>query len=138
MTALAAGKNRIPERFRDLELPLAVGEVAYKGGAAFIASGKFETADVRAGGFFAGNFNRSVDATAVSKKASIDVGREVIAWWYSNATAADAGDATTVGKLVYWMDDNTVSPVTTGRTLAGRCWGFDAATNRLLVERLST
>jgi hypothetical protein len=135
MSALIRGINRGYERFRTLELTLPSGKV-YKHGAARIVNGEFVDGTAVANGFYAGIFQRDYDATSAPVRASVDIGEEVICRLWSNATASDACSAATIGDLVFFTDNNTVSPVQTNRTLAGRCWGFDATTNRVLVQRI--
>jgi len=137
MTALSAGRNRPPRTMRKLEIALTSGEVAYKSGAAFLVDGKAVVATATEGAFFAGIFAGDYDASDGDVRCAIDLLGEIVIWPFANATGDDACSATTVGKLVYFTDDNTVSPVSTGRSLAGRCWRFDSSTGRVWIEKLN-
>lgn len=58
--------------------------------------------------------------------------REVIAFWFANATAGAALTSANVGQLCYVLDDQTVTNSATGNSVAGRVWNVNST--GVLVE----
>lgn len=138
MTALAAERARSIEKFTYRQFTLASGNKGWKGGIAAgdLSTGKVEPGHDETDLFVLGVFDETVDAAAADKLVNVNLGREVVAEWLANGTAGDAVAAADVFNLCYVMDDQTVSKVATGRSVAGRIWAVDSVRG-VLVERLS-
>jgi len=136
MTAQVRDQDRPFKFFRDITLVLAVGTIAFKGARACLnGAGKVVPASSAPNQQAIGTFIRGVNATAADKPVSVDLGREVRAEWWPNATAGDAVLAADVGKLCYHLDDNTVTITAANRSIAGRVWEVHP-TKGVLVEKL--
>lgn len=139
MTALAKDTVRPFRVFREVDLTLASGSIAYKNGRAALnpTTGKVVPASSSPTLLMLGRFMRKVDASAADKAVPVDLEREVRAEWYANHSGGDAVAATDIGRLCYVLDDNTVTITPTNRPIAGRVWEVDA-TKGVLVEKLDT
>jgi len=137
MTALAAERLMITERWTYKQFPLAVGNKAWKGGKAVLdlSTAKCEPGHEETDLFDIGTFDETVDATAAEKLVNVNLGKEIEVQWWANAGGGDAVVATDVGSLVYILDDQTVTRTATAHSVAGRCWAVDA-TKGVAVERL--
>jgi hypothetical protein len=107
---------------------LPITKVAYKGALAAlrIGVGTIVPATGASDELVVGRFARYVDATSAAKSVDVDLFREVKIHWMANGTVAVA--ATDIGSLCYVDDDQTVSmsPKSTGASLAGRVWAYSA------------
>ena len=128
MTALA--NKRVPSRetWKFKQFTLAVGNIAYPNGIATLdlSTGKVEPGHAETDLFVIGHFadQQIVDATSAEKLVNIDLGREVNVDWFGNDASSIA--ATDLGSLCYVKDDQTVTLVPTGASIAGRIWGVDS------------
>lgn len=68
-----------------------------------------------------------------STRVAIRLPKEVIAFWYVNATAGAALLDSDFGSVCYLLDDQTVTNSATGNSIAGRVWAVDAVKG-VLVE----
>ncbi len=124
MTALSADTNRDSTAIDVITATLASGFVAYKGGEAAInlATGKLQPVQAAGvGQLVIGHFLRKVDASGGDK-----VGCQVRLpnpIWCQRFAISGTVDATDLGKVLCFVDDNTVARSTAGATLAGRYWG---------------
>ncbi|MDX6479500.1 MAG: hypothetical protein QOG85_10 [Gaiellaceae bacterium] len=133
---------RKEETFKLVELTLASGTKGFHNGrACFRSDGKVVPATSAPGlhpiGVFKTNPKECIDATSADKTVTVDLETEKQGEWWANATAADAVTASDVGKVVYMLDDQTVTITPTGRSSAGRAWRI-SATKGVLVEKLNT
>ena len=139
MTALAAEKARLTERWTHKTFTLASGYKAYKGAAAVLIlagsdAGKVIPArtnlvlDVLA----IGSFAETIDATSAAKTVNVNLVCERYLEWFANS-GTNAAAATDVGAMAYFEDDQTVGISSQAYPLAGRIWGYDA-TKGVLVE----
>lgn len=138
MTARTKDSGRSFKAFRFIDLTLLAGSIAFKDARAVLnGAGKVIPASSSPVQQAIGHFTRKVDAYTVSadKTVSVDLGREVLAYWYANHTAGDAVLSTDVGRLCYHLDDDTVTITPTNRSVAGRIWAV-SATKGVLVEPL--
>lgn len=141
MAALANKRARKEETFKLVELTLASGTKAFHNARiCFRSDGKVVPATSVAGlipiGVALSNPADSVDATAGDKTVTVDLEKERQGEWWANATAADAVLATDMGKVVYMLDDQTVTITPTGRSPVGRAWRL-STTKGVLVETLA-
>ena len=134
MTALAANRMLSRERWTRRNFPLAVGNVAFKGGIACIdlSTGKCEPGHAETDLLTIGVFAEAMDATSAEKQVDVDLGREIEVIWYANGSSIAATD---VGSLCYLADDQTVTTVPTGASVAGRIWAVET-TRGVAVEKL--
>lgn len=137
MAAKTKDRARPFKLFTTIDLTLLSGTIAYKGAAAvFNGAGKVIPATSsplqQAIGVF---HSQKVDASAADKTVGVDLGREVRGDWFTNHTAGDAVLTTDVGKLCYFLDDDTVTITPTNRSIAGRVWAVDSSKG-VLVEKL--
>lgn len=127
MAALTADKARRQETWKHKSFTLASGTKAFKGARACLNStGKVVPATATTALLSIGVFDETVDAAAADKLVSVDLEKEVILERFVNGTAGDACAATDVGKLCYLLDDQTVSILPSGKSLAGRIWDVSA------------
>jgi hypothetical protein len=141
MTALAKAKIRKTETWKLKSFTLPIAYVAYQGGVAALETtagatqGKVIPGATSTTLFVIGTFAETVDATSASKSVIVDLGREIEVEWYANSAATDDVKVTDIGQLCYIVDDQTVMITSSGKSVAGRVWGFDA-TKGVAVERL--
>lgn len=132
MTAQSAARAQTERRWKYKQFTLKSGSVAWQGGGAMLelATAKVvpcaTPAATTTGYFFLGNFAESVDATSADKIVNIDLVEEVVTKRYVNATSTDAVGATDIGKIVYFLDDQTVTITRSNRVVAGRVWDIDS------------
>ena len=141
MTALSQSRARRFETWKYKTFTLASGNVAYKHGAAFFnpATGKVQVATSSVGTIglvFLGLFAEDKDATSADKTVTIVFTEEKILERFVNGTSTHAIASTDVGKDAYFLDDQTLTILSAGRTLAGRIWDVDS-TNGVAIERRS-
>jgi hypothetical protein len=138
MSALTTKRIGRSFKFRLVELTLTGAKGYHNGRACFNGSGKVVPASSVTGltsiGKFETNPHESVDATSADKTVTVDLEDERDGEWFANATNTDAVAATDIGKIAYWLDDQTVTITAAGRSPAGRIWGYDATKNLVLVE----
>lgn len=127
MTALADQRMGYTELWRYQLFTLLSGKIAYKNGIAAIrlGTGKVIPGTTEANLYTLGKFAENVDASLADKPVNVDLGRDVPIDWYANSLAGSAVLATDLGALCYLVDDQTVSVVPGGGSVAGRVWGVD-------------
>jgi hypothetical protein len=138
MTVLAANSTPFEANWKYKTFTLTSGQgIAYQGAAicyrpstskCVLAQNAVET-DI-----FMGFSVDKYDATSADVTINVDLIDELRLHWVTNGTSSDAVQATDVGKHCYWLDDQTVSILPTGHTLAGRIWAVDA-TKGVLVQK---
>lgn len=128
MTALARSRAVDEKKISYLQYTLASGLKAWQGGAAGLtpSTGKVGPMTSATGLIFLGFFAESVDATSGDLPVNINLIDEFTIIWWVNGTSTDAVAATDVGRDCYFLDDQTVSILPTGKSLAGRIEYFDA------------
>lgn len=128
MTAVAADVARPESTWRFKKYTLKSGKIAFKGAAACleVSSGKVVPASATTGLVWLGTFVENVDASAADKLVNVDLIEEIEIRWFVNGTSTDAVAATDVGKDCYFLDDQTVSILRTGKSLAGKIVAFDS------------
>jgi hypothetical protein len=111
------------------EFPMAATTV-YSGGAAVIDTATGFVTKAQAGTTFRtiGRFaqTKTNAGAAGSTKVNVRLAKEVMLEWFANGTDADAIVAADITKPCYWLDDQTVSIVSTGHSLAGLIYDVDA------------
>lgn len=118
MTALAKSKANKQIVASGMDFAVAANVKGYKGGLAVLASGYVKPAVVATGLFVLGRFEEDFDNTggsAAAIKAPVEFGKErrffrLIGDPDNPFTQAD------VGTRPYILDDQTVTPVSTGKT----------------------
>jgi hypothetical protein len=138
MTAMTAARPATESTWKYKRFTLKSGTKAFLNGAACLelATGKVVPA-VSTGGtglVYLGLFAETVDATAADQLVNVDLVSEVRLKLFVNATAGDAVLATDVGKIAYFLDDQTVTITRDGRAVAGRIWEVTSAGVR--IEKL--
>lgn len=134
MTAAVESRTAREAKWKHRTFTLLSGTKAFARCAAFLtATGKVVPAQNAAAVLYIGLFDEDVDATAADAPVGVDLLEEVTLLRFVNATAGDAIAATDVGKLCYFLDDQTVQITPTPR-LAGRVWEVSAA--GVMVEKL--
>ena len=70
----------------------------------------------------------------------VNLFREVVAYWFVNATAGDAVAAANKGSLCYGLDDQTAASndATNTRSVLGRVWDVDTVKGVLVEPRDTT
>jgi hypothetical protein len=143
MTAIATDRGRSPreERWNYKRFTGASGNVFYPGAAVGLdlSTQKLEPMHAEADLFFLGHVadDFKVDATSAEKQVNVRLLREVVGFRYVNATAGDAVLAADVGKLCFFLDDQTVTITAAGKRVAGRVWDV-SSTYGVLVEKLES
>jgi hypothetical protein len=140
MTALAAEKTRKREVWKYKQFTLASGTKAYKGGLACIDKSSATSTKVVPGTpsstlVAIGVFRETVDATSAAALVDVDLLTEIEIEWWANGTSTDAVAATDIGKDAYVLDDQTVSILSGGHSLAGRIWAYDSVKNLVAVQK---
>jgi hypothetical protein len=134
MSVLTAERRVREENWKRKGFTLLSGTKAFQGGAAFLtAAGKVVPAQNAAAVLYLGLFTETVDATAADKPVQVELTEEVVLFAYVNASGGDAVAATDIGKVCYFLDDQTVQITPTAK-VAGRAW--KVADGLVLVERL--
>lgn len=137
MTALAAQRARSSHSRKHFTFTLKSGTKAYKGAAICLelATAKVIPATAGEGLIYVGQADDNVDATSADQELSVDLIAELWGSYFVNATAGDAVAATDVGKLCYFLDDQTVTISAYGRPVAGVVLGV-STTKGVLVQKL--
>jgi hypothetical protein len=137
VTAQSTERARSVEKFTYRVFTLATGNKAWKHARIGIdlSTGKLEPMHAESDLLDIGVADETVDATSADKDLNVNLEREVIAQWMANGTAGDAVASTDVGKICYALDDQTVSILPIGKSIAGRVWAV-SSTRGVLVERL--
>lgn len=133
--ALTAQRMRMQKTIKTWRFPLGV-DIGYKGGMAVFASGYAYPATKTTGLSVAGIFTETVDnsgGSAGDKKIEIEFPKELNCEWIANGTSGDAVAITDIGKLVYALDDQTVSIVATGASAVGYVLDVDTAKGVLVA-----
>lgn len=137
MAALAKARARRQETWKHKVFVLIAGTKAFKGGACVLRTdGKVQPATSSLGNKSLGVFDDEVDAAAGDKNVAVDLIDELRLEWYSNDVGGGAVLATDVGKVVYFLDDQTVTITPTGRSIAGIVWSVDTL-NGVAVQKLA-
>lgn len=127
--ALIASLPRMFDSRQYFEFPMAATTV-YQGGAAVVDTATGFVTKAQAGTTYRtiGRFaeTKTNAGAAGSVKVNVRLAKEVMVEWFANGTDADAIAATDLLKPCYWLDDQTVSIVSTGHSLAGLVYGVDA------------
>jgi hypothetical protein len=139
MTALTAQRARNFDTRKHQTFTLKSGTKAYKGAAICLelATAKVVPASSAVGLVYLGIADDTVDATGGDQELSVDLIAEFVGSWFVNATGGDAIAATDVGKICYFLDDQTVTISALGRPVAGRVLKVSTAKG-VLVQRLET
>jgi hypothetical protein len=126
MTALINERQSSYEAWQSHLFTLASGHKAWKNGLAAIdlGTGKVVPGATAPGLLLIGKFSETVDATAGDQLINVRLAREVEIEWLNNDAASVA--ATDLGSLCYVKDDQSVTLVATGASVAGRIWGVEA------------
>lgn len=127
MTALAKARPITEARWKYKQFTLASGHIGYQGGAAVLdkTSGKVVPGALGTTFQYLGLFAETVDATAGDALINVNLIDEIALIWFANGTSSDAVAATNVGSDCYFLDDNTVSILATGKSVAGRVMAVD-------------
>lgn len=127
MTALAANKALSREVWNDRTFTLASGQLVYQGALVAIkaATGTVVEATGASDEQVIGTAMEKVDATSAAKSISVRLEREVNILYLANGSSIASTD---MGALCYVADDQTVSlsPTSSGASVAGRVWGVDS------------
>jgi hypothetical protein len=139
MTALSAQRSRSFGTRKHYFFTLKSGTKAWKGAAICLelSSGKVIPAVTGVGLVYLGLADDTVDATLADAELSIDLITELNATFFVNATAGDAVAAGDVGKVCYFLDDQTVTISAYGRAVAGRVLSVSTSKG-VLVQRLDS
>lgn len=138
MTALAQDRTSGENNYRFRQYTLKAGTIAYQHGAAFLdpKTNIVEPVTTKPGMIYLGLFAEKVDATAAAALVNVDMIDEVKTHRFAN-DVTNAIAATDVGQIAYFVDDQTVSIVGAGRSVAGRIWDVHA-TKGVAIEKLSS
>lgn len=136
MTALIRKRAQREDVWKYREFTLTSGTRAFQGGSACVAvgTGKVIPASPGPGRLFIGVFAEDCDATAGDKLVNIDLVSEIPMRRWVNDTAVPV-TALDIGKLAYFIDDQTVS--LSGAVLAGRIWDVHP-TKGVAIEKLDS
>lgn len=120
------------------ELPVKADEIIYQGaGVCVDSSGRVVNASEATGLVTLGVYRNSevgtVDATGDADGDEVINGIEMGTYEFFNAADADAITLADVRKTCYWVDNQTVSDVSTGRSAAGQIYDYNAVTNMVSV-----
>jgi hypothetical protein len=132
MTALATKRLVRPVSYKQLELTLKSGEVAFQGGMACVdtADGKCYPGQAGTTLIPIGYFVENADATLGDVTCTVRLFREVIAFWWANSGNVNAND---IMQECYIADDQTVTMTSSGNSKAGRIVAVSTAKG-VLVE----
>lgn len=127
MTALSQERMRARERWTYYDFTLASGNKAYKNALAAIdlSTGKCEPGHAETDLFVIGYFDQTVDATSAEKSVRVNLVEEIEVEWLANSVSDPIAD-TDLCSLCYVEDDQTVSALATGHSIAGRVWAVDS------------
>lgn len=139
MTALAQSRRLREERWTYKKFPLAAVAAYYAGAAVFDTSTGYVTkasasTTLKAIGTFAEDVDNSGGA-AGDLSVNVKLAGEVITYRFANGTGGDEIVTADVGKPCYFLDDQTVTIVPTGHSVAGIVWDVDA-TKGVAVQML--
>jgi len=127
--ALTASLPRTYTTRQYFEFPMAAVSV-YKGGAAVIDTATGFVTKAQAGTTFRtiGRFaqDKTNSGAAGSTKVNVRLAQEVKLEWFANGTDADAIVVADITKPCYWLDDQTVSIVSTAHSMAGLIYDVDS------------
>lgn len=139
MTALAQERMSRVEKWKYRQFTLASGNKGWKHGIAVgdASTGKVEPGHAETDLLNIGRFAETIDAAAGDKLVNIEFPEEKTVEWFANGTAGDAVAAADVFGICYILDDQTVSILPTGKSVAGRIWAVDSVMG-VAVERLTT
>ncbi len=126
MAAQTKGVGRRFEVMQYKQYTLATPKVAWKGAIAVIdqSVGKCIPGEVQADLFMLGTFAEDKSAAAADVLVNVELKREVKGKWFAN-DGTNPVTATDIGKPVYIVDDQTVSILSTGRSIIGLAWAID-------------
>jgi hypothetical protein len=127
MTALANERQSSQEAWTYHLFTLASGNKAWKNALIGIdlGTGKVVPASTRSDLFIIGKAAETIDASSADKLLNVRLAREIWVEWLNN----DGGSivATDLGALCYLKDDQSVTSVSTGASVAGRVWAVDSS-----------
>jgi hypothetical protein len=108
--ALAASRMRVQKTIKTIRLPMGQTTV-YKGAGAVLSGGYVIEAATATDLNTIGVFTEQVTNTGASgaKTAEVEFPYEMNCEYFGNGTSGDAIAITDIGKLCYWIDDQTVS-----------------------------
>lgn len=138
MAALQKARRNPPKHIKTIERVLANSEKAFQGGLACIdtSDGSLVAGQTGEGllpiGIFDGIPESGVTGNGTIK-VKVRLFKEVWAWWFVNDTTPNAVTDAHVGSLVYVLDDQTVTALAAGNSVAGRVWAVDTKRG-VLVE----
>lgn len=137
MTAQADDRGKSLRTIRYIEKTLESGYIAYKNAQAMLnpADGTVRPMAAVPGRIPLGRFHRGADATAAAVTVTIDLGEEVEAEYFANATAGNAIASTDIGKSAWFLDDQTVAITPDGKLFAGEILEV-SSTYGVLVRRV--
>lgn len=131
MSALTQARMSEEFQFSSIALPLAASQSVFQGGIACadtttgtVKKGAAANANLLKIGEFAETYDNSAGTASVQVLVRLD--HEVTAYFYDNATGANAVTATDLFTDVYILDDHTVTKASSGNSKAGRVWAVDA------------
>lgn len=127
MTALSADKALSREVWDTRTFTLASGQYVYKGALVAIKAGTGTVVEATGASDeqVIGTAMEKVDATSAAKSIAVRLEREVPILYLANGSSIASTD---LGALCYVADDQTVSlsPTSSGVSVAGRVWGVDS------------
>lgn len=126
MTALTNERQSHQESWQYHLFTLASGTKAWKNALIGIdlGTGKVVPASTRTDLLIIGKAAETVDATSADKLLNVRLSREVWVEWLNNDASSIV--ATDLGALCYLKDDQSVTIVPTGASVAGRIWAVDS------------
>lgn len=138
MTALATDRALTAEVWRKRMFTLASGTKAYKNAAIGFDTTTQKVKPMAASStlFFLGFAMDQVDATSADKPIAVDMITQMDLSWFANDTGGNAVVAGNITGLCYFKDDQTVTIVAAGNSVAGRVWAVDA-TYGVLVQKIA-
>ncbi len=129
MTAQAAERGLRQETWAYKTFKMPTAKTAYKGAIAAldISVGKVIPAETQTDLFIIGTFAENVaNASGADMDVGVKLKREIEVTWFKN-DGTNPVTATDLGKDVYVVDDQTVSVLSTGRSIIGKAWAIDTA-----------
>ncbi len=125
--ALSAERRLRSETWAYKKFPLPTATTAYKGGVAVYdqSAGKVIPAAGQTDLTPIGTFEETIANTSgADKMIAVRLFREVRVTWFKN-DGTNPVLSTDIGKSVYMVDDETVSILSTGRSILGQAWAID-------------
>jgi hypothetical protein len=127
MAAQTSERRIREERWSYQTFTLGTNKTAYKGAIAVFdqSAGVVIPAEEQTDLAPIGVFDETVTTTGSTKPVVVKLFREVVVRWFKN----DGTNPVTVndlGKNVYMVDDQTVSILSTGRSVLGQAWAVSA------------